>query len=83
LELTFKAKVGKKHVVVIPKPIAERLNLYEGSKVIIKATEEGKIIIEPIRDAVWLSLHGEKVAHVTLKELKEESLEQQGKYIKE
>ncbi|NHV06880.1 MAG: hypothetical protein HA495_06020 [Thaumarchaeota archaeon] len=26
----------------MPKPIAERLNLHEGSKVIIKATEKGK-----------------------------------------
>ncbi|MGC8934808.1 MAG: AbrB/MazE/SpoVT family DNA-binding domain-containing protein [Thermoproteota archaeon] len=39
LELAFKARVGKKHDIVIPKAIAERLNLHEGSKVIIKATE--------------------------------------------
>lgn len=43
--------------------------------------EGNKIVIEPLRDAIWLSLHSEKVVHITLKELEEESLEQQKKYI--
>ena len=82
LSLTVKARIGKKRVLVIPKAIAENLGLDEGSIVKITATG-GKIIIEPLRDAVWLSLHGEKVARITLKELEEESVEQQRKYLKE
>jgi len=80
LSLTVKARIGKKRVLVIPKKIAEQLNLEEGS--IVKITASGnKIIIEPLRDAIWLSLHGEKIAQVTLKELEEESIEQQKKYV--
>ena len=81
MSLTVKARIGKKRVLVIPKAIAEDLSLDEGSAVRITAAGD-KIIIEPLRDAVWLSLHGERVARVTLKELEEESFEQQRKYIK-
>ena len=82
MSLTAKARIGKKRVLVIPKAIAEKLSLDEGSAVRITASGD-KIIIEPLRDAVWLSLHGEKVARITLKELEEESFEQQRKYLKE
>ena len=82
MSLTVKARIGKKRVLVIPKAIAESLSLDEGSIVRITATGD-KIIIEPLRDAVWLSLHGEKIARITLKELEEESFEQQRKYLKE
>jgi len=82
LSLTVKARIGKKRVLVIPKVIAESLGLDEGSAVRITVAGD-KIIIEPLRDAVWLSLHGEKVARITLKELEGESFEQQKRYIKE
>ena len=82
LSLTVKARIGKKRVLVIPKAIAENLSLDEGSAVKITVAGD-KIIIEPLRDAVWLSLHGEKVARITLKELEEESIEQQRTYPKE
>ena len=82
LSLTVKARIGKKRILVIPKTIAENLGLDEGSAVRITATEN-KIVIEPLRDAIWLSLHGEKVAQITLKELEDESIEQQRKNLKE
>lgn len=82
MSLTVKARIGKKRVLVIPKVIAESLGLDEGSAVRITVAGD-KIIIEPLRDAVWLSLHGEKVARITLKELEGESFEQQKRYIKE
>ena len=82
MSLTVKARIGKKRVLVIPKVIAESLGLDEGSTVRITVAGD-KIIIEPLRDAVWLSLHGEKVARITLKELEGESFEQQKRYIKE
>ena len=43
--------------------------------------EEGRIILEPVPDAVSLSLYGEKIARVTLEELEAESLERQKKYL--
>ena len=79
LSLAVKARIGRKRVLVISKVIAESLGLGEGSTVKMTAME-GKIVIEPLHDAIWLSLHGEKVAKVTLGELEEESLEQQKKY---
>ena len=82
MSLTVKARIGKKRVLVIPKVIAENLGLDEGSTVKITAAGD-KIIIEPLCDAVWLSLHGEKVARITLKELEEESFEQQKRRLKE
>jgi len=36
----------------------------------------GEMRLKPI-DAVWLSLHGEKIAETTLQELEEESLKEQ------
>lgn len=79
LSLAVKARIGRKRVLVISKVIAESLGLGEGSTVEMTAME-GKIVIEALHDAIWLSLHGEKVAKVTLGELEEESLEQQKKY---
>ncbi|MCD6515459.1 MAG: AbrB/MazE/SpoVT family DNA-binding domain-containing protein [Candidatus Odinarchaeota archaeon] len=80
-KIVVRSKIGKKRVLVIPKKIAEITGIDEGTKVKI-STEGSKIIIEPIIDAVWIALHKEKIAKITLKELEEESLEQQGKYIK-
>ena len=74
--LSVKVKVGKRRTIVIPRVIAEKLKLEEGS--IVKLSLEGdKIIIEPLYDAVWLSLYGRKIARITLKELEEESIERQ------
>lgn len=76
--LNIKARIGKKRTLVIPKVIAENLGVAEGSRVKITVVGD-EIVIKPLRDAVWLSLHGEKVAEVTLKELEEESVGQQKK----
>lgn len=66
-------------MLVIPKVIAKTLNIDEGTIVEI-TVEEDKMIIKPVRDAIWLSLHGKKVARVSLKELEEESIERQKEY---
>lgn|GEM_PF-365657 len=80
MNLTFKAKVGKKRVLVIPKKAAEILSIREGTTVKI-TIDNDRMIIEPIRDAIWLSLYGEKIANISLKELEEISIEEQGKII--
>ncbi len=69
-------RVGRRRTIVIPKKIAQSVGIEEGTLVAMKVEGE-KIIIEPKKDAVWLALHGKKVAKVTLEELEEESLERQ------
>jgi len=80
VSLEVVARVGKRRTLVIPKKVAEKLGLEEGVKVSI-AVEEDKITVKPVRDAVWLSLHGRKVAKVSLEELEGESVAQQKSYI--
>ncbi len=79
LGLTVRARVGRKRVLVIPKSLSA-LTLTRVLSFKLTAFKD-RIVIEPLRDAVWLSLHGEKVAYVTLEELEEESLEQQERCI--
>jgi AbrB family looped-hinge helix DNA binding protein len=74
------ARIGKRRTLVIPKKIAEKLGIKEGDKVKITVLED-KILLEPVRDAVWLSLYGEKVAKVTLEDLEATSMEEQNKYV--
>ena len=78
--LVFVVKVGRKRVITIPKAAAEEVGLVEGGKVKI-TVEGGRLILEPIRDAIWLSMYGEKVARVTFEELEAVSIEEQEKYI--
>ncbi|RLE49311.1 MAG: hypothetical protein DRJ31_05355 [Candidatus Methanomethylicota archaeon] len=78
--LEVKVRVGKKRVLVIPKNIAEEVGIREGS--IVKLSVQGKnVVIELEHDAIWLSLRGEKVAKISLKDLEETSLEEQSKHI--
>jgi len=69
-------KVGRKRVIVIHKKIADAVGLREGQKVRI-AVQGGKIVIEPIRDAIWLALHGKKIGRIMPEEVEEESLREQ------
>lgn len=62
--------------MVIPKGVAEALGVDVGQHIRITAEGE-KIVIEPIRDAVWLALHAKKVGHMSPEELEEESLAEQ------
>ena len=80
MELEVKSKVGKKRVVVIPKKIADKVGLKEGMSIKIILREDG-ILIKPIIDAVDLSLKGKKIAKITLKELEEDSIELQERYV--
>ncbi len=80
LSLTIVARVGKRRTLVIPKRMAEEVGLKEGDKVKL-TLQDGKIIIEPSRDAIWLSIHGRKIAKVSLRDLEAESLEQQERYL--
>ncbi len=71
-----RVRLSKKNTLYIPKSIAEAVGIREGS--VLRLRVEGcRIIIEPIPDAVELSLRGEKVARVSLEELEAESVERQ------
>jgi len=78
--LILEIRVGKRRTIVIPKTVAEALGIDEGSRLELRV-EDGKIVLEPIPDAVELSLRGEKIARVTLEELGAESIEQQKRYL--
>ncbi|MEM0038925.1 AbrB/MazE/SpoVT family DNA-binding domain-containing protein [Thermofilum adornatum] len=72
--------MGKRLTLVIPRNVAEKPGIKEGDK--IKITVVGdKLVLQPIRDAVWLSLYGKKVAKVTLEDLEATSIEEQDKYV--
>jgi len=72
-------RVGKRRTIVIPKAIAEALNIEEGSRLRVEVRGDS-IVLKVVPDAVWLSVHGEKFAKVTLEELEEESVEEQERY---
>ena len=76
--LTIEVRVGKKRTIVIPKSVAEALGIDEGSRLLIEV-KSGYMIVRPLPDAIYLSLHGEKLAKVTLNELEETSVEEQEK----
>ena len=73
---SVETKVGRKRVIVIHKKIADAVGLREGQRVRI-AVQGGKIVIEPIKDAIWLALHGKKIGRIMPEEVEEESLREQ------
>jgi AbrB family looped-hinge helix DNA binding protein len=76
----FEIKISKRRFISIPKTIAEALGIEGGAKVKLYV-EEGKIVIEPIKDALWFALHDPKVGRVTFNELEEESEREQEKLL--
>ncbi|MEM0234418.1 AbrB/MazE/SpoVT family DNA-binding domain-containing protein [Thermofilum sp.] len=72
--------MGKRRTLVIPKNVAEKLGIKEGDKIKITVVED-KLVLQPIRDAVWLSPYGKKVAKVTLEDLEATSIEEQATYV--
>jgi len=80
VSLSLEIRVGRRRTIVIPKPVAEALGIREGSRLELRL-EDGRIVLEPILDAVELSLRGEKIARTSLEELEAESVERQKRYI--
>ncbi|MDM7275358.1 MAG: AbrB/MazE/SpoVT family DNA-binding domain-containing protein [Thermoprotei archaeon] len=77
-KLVFEAKISKKRLLAIPKAAAERLGLEEGSRVKI-IVEDERLVIEPVRDAIWYALHGPKIGFISFNELERESFYEQEK----
>jgi AbrB family looped-hinge helix DNA binding protein len=77
-KLVFEVKVSRKRLIAIPKAVAERLGIVEGMK--LKLYVEGdRIVLEPVRDALWFAIYGPKVACITFEEVEEESIREQEK----
>ena len=74
----FEVKVSRKRLVTIPKAVAEKLGIVEGMKLKLYV-EEDRIVLEPVRDALWFAVHGPKVGYIGFEELEEESLREQEK----
>ena len=79
--LVVETRVGRKRVIVIPKSIAEAVGISEGQRIKVMAAGD-KIVIEPVRDAVWLALHGRKIGRIEPEEVEEESVREQEKLSK-
>jgi AbrB family looped-hinge helix DNA binding protein len=74
----FEVKVSKKRLIAIPKAVAEKLGIVEGMKLRLYV-EGDKIVLEPVRDALWFAIHGPKVARISFEEVEEESIREQEK----
>ncbi len=74
--VSFEAKVSRKRLISIPKAAAEAVGISEGMRVRI-TVDDGKLIIEPVRDAIWYALHGPKIGYIGFEELEEESMREQ------
>ncbi len=79
IDLVTEVRVGRRRTLVIPKAVAEALGIDEGSRLKL-LVKDGRIILEPIPDAIQLSLRGEKIGKVSLKELEVVSIEEQKRY---
>ncbi|MEM4970263.1 MAG: AbrB/MazE/SpoVT family DNA-binding domain-containing protein [Sulfolobales archaeon] len=72
-------RVSKKNTIYIPKDIAEKLGIVEGSYLELRV-EGDKLVAIPIPNPFWLALKGTKFAETTLKEIERVSEEEQSRY---
>jgi AbrB family looped-hinge helix DNA binding protein len=76
--LTFEVKVHSGRRITIPKAVADLLGIEEGSRLRLRV-EGDRVVLEPVRDALWFAMHGPKVAYIGSEELEGESESEQGK----
>ena len=77
--LVAEIRVGRRRTIVIPKRIAEALGIDEGSMLRLEV-RGNSIVLEPLPDAVQLSLRGERIARVSLRDLEAASIEEQERH---
>jgi AbrB family looped-hinge helix DNA binding protein len=73
---TFEVKVHSGRRITIPRAVADLLGIEEGSRLRLHV-EGDRVVLEPVRDALWFAVHGPKVAYVGFEELEEESESEQ------
>jgi len=69
-------KVHRGRRITIPRAVADLLGIGEGSRLRLHV-EGGRVVLEPVRDALWFAMHGPKVAYVGFEELEGESEREQ------
>ena len=74
--LTFEVKVHSGRRVTIPKAVADLLGIEEGSRLRLHV-EGDRVVLEPVRDALWFAINGPKVAYIGFEELEGESEREQ------
>jgi len=74
----FEVKISKKRLIFIPKAVADMLGIVEGMKLKVYV-EDNKIILEPVREALWYAIYGPKIGLISFKEIEEESIFEQEK----
>ena len=67
-----KLKVRKKGAIYIPKRILRKMNIKEGTPVLLKI-EDNKLVLEIIPDPFTLALKTKKWAETTVEEFEKES----------
>jgi AbrB family looped-hinge helix DNA binding protein len=77
--VAVEVRVGKRRTITIPKNIADALGITEGSRLKLEVHEDC-IILKPVPDAIHLSVYGEKIAKISLRELEADSIAEQEKY---
>jgi len=75
-------RVSKKNTIYIPKDVAERVGISEGTLVEV-SVEDGKIVLTPVPDPLWLALHGPKFAEVSIEDIERTSEEMQEEHADE
>ncbi len=75
-KVSFEVKVSRKRLISIPKAAAEAIGISEGMRVRV-IVDNGRLIIEPVRDAIWYALHGPKIGYIGFEDLEGESLREQ------
>jgi len=75
---TFEVKVHRGRRITIPKAVADLLGIEEGSRLRLRV-EGDRVVLEPVRDALWFAMHGPKVAYIGFEELEGESESEQFK----
>ena len=75
---TFEVKVHRGRRITIPKAVADLLGIEEGARLRLRV-EGNRVVLEPVRDALWFAMHGPKVAYISFEELEGESESEQFK----
>jgi len=54
---TLEVKVHRERRITIPKAVADELGIEEGARLRLHV-EGDRIVLEPVRDALWFAMHG-------------------------
>ncbi len=74
----LRVRVGKRRTSVIPKLVAERLGIDEGSVLELEVYGD-YLVLRPLPTAIDVALRGKKYVKVSLEDIERVSVEEQGR----